>query len=262
MKIILLSAALMLVALGSNAQGLTPSPSPKGRVASAGRLTIEPRVGMTLSSFTGGGSGGATGKFGFTGCVDVEYGVSQLWSVSAGVGYVQFGASDYSEVPIIGYMTNYSLQKGYQLYVAEKNSMKYTLDYLTVPIMMGFHPYKGLTLRAGVQIGACVRTHAKGCMYVAAIATPNDEYGQATKDSSGDMPMTGLYGFDYDGDFDTGVNKLDVGIPVGLSYEFGHVVLDVRYVFGLLNMNKVDLEGHLRNSAFSATVGYKFKVTR
>ena len=59
MKIILLSAALMLVALGNNAQ------------TEKGRLTIEPRVGMTLSSFTGGGSGGATGKFGFTGCVDV-----------------------------------------------------------------------------------------------------------------------------------------------------------------------------------------------
>ena len=40
MKKILLFAALMLVALCSNGQGLTPSPSPKGRVASAGRLTI------------------------------------------------------------------------------------------------------------------------------------------------------------------------------------------------------------------------------
>ena len=60
MKNILLTAALMLVALGSNAQGLTPSPSPKGRVASAGRLTIEPRVGMTIATFTGSGAGGAT----------------------------------------------------------------------------------------------------------------------------------------------------------------------------------------------------------
>ena len=50
MKKQLLLAALMLVALGSNAQGLTPNPSPKGRVASAGRLTILPPVGMAKSS--------------------------------------------------------------------------------------------------------------------------------------------------------------------------------------------------------------------
>ncbi len=47
MKRQLLLAALMLVALGSNAQ------------TEKGRLTIQPRVGMTLASFTGGGSGGA-----------------------------------------------------------------------------------------------------------------------------------------------------------------------------------------------------------
>ena len=52
MKIILLSAALMLVALGSNAQ------------TEKGRLTIQPRVGMTVANFTGGGSGGALSRFG------------------------------------------------------------------------------------------------------------------------------------------------------------------------------------------------------
>ena len=48
MKNILLTAALMLVALGSNAQ------------TEKGRLTIQPRVGMTIATFTGSGAGGAT----------------------------------------------------------------------------------------------------------------------------------------------------------------------------------------------------------
>ena len=243
MRKIVIISALLIVTLSNNAQ------------TEKGRLTIQPRVGATLSSFTGGGSSGATGKFGFMGCIDAEYGVSQLWSVSAGVGYMQFGASDYSEKQTLGSITNYELQKSYLLYVIEKNSMKYTLDYLTVPIMIGFHPYRGLSLRAGVQIGACVRTYAKGYMYVATMANPKEE-------DSNPSIMTGLSGLEYDGDFDSGINKLDIGIPVSMSYEFGNVVLDARYVFGLLNVNKEDMGGHMRNSAFSVTVGYKFTVAK
>jgi hypothetical protein len=52
------------------------------------------------------------------------------------------------------------------------------------------------------------------------------------------------------------VRPIDIGIPVGIGYEYKNVTLDARYLFGLLNISKEDGE-HLRNSAFMFTLGYK-----
>ena len=259
MKNVLLTATLMLVALGSNAQGLTPSPSPKGRVASAGRLTIEPRVGMTIATFTGSGAGGATDKVGLTAGFELErYMNNPLWSVALGVGYTQLGARDFSTHYTIGVLDAMSSKfTRYTLAAAEKNSVTYSFDYLTLPLTVGFHPYKGLTLRTGVQVGFCVRSHAKGYAEVAAFANPQGE-GMTT---IGDPSMSGLVGVEVDGSIKEVVNTFDLGIPVGIGYDWKNLSVDARYVFGLTNVSKQEGE-HMRNRAFMLTLGYKFKVTR
>ena len=256
MKKQLLLAALMLVALGSNAQ------------TEKGRLTIQPRVGMTLASFTGGGSGGAlsrfgilrtnsgstTGKVGFTGGADIEYGLSDEWSVSAGVGYSQLGANDYGKPSMAGTLTDG--EKEYWIATAGKNNLKYSLDYLTVPITAAFHPYKGLSLLAGVQLGLCLGAHAEGSYYV-------DTGGALQPNTEQTLPSwltVNRRGESIDQDFDEYVHKIDLGIPVGIAYEYRNFVVDARYVFGLLNLSKWDFDGHLRNSAFSLTLGYKFVI--
>lgn len=240
MKRQLLLAALMLVALGSNAQ------------TEKGRLTIQPRVGMTLASFTGGGSGGATGKFGLTGGFDMEYGLSDLWSLSAGVGYTQMGASDYSAHPVTGVLS--SGNQNIQLLMEEKNGLRYSFDYVTVPVTAAFYPYKGLSLRSGVQLGVCVRSHAKGYYNVATmhVVQPGSYF------STNLMP--GLISLAIDGDFGSSMHKIDLGIPVGIAYEYRNFVLDARYVFGLMNLSKSEIDGHVRNSVFSLTLGYKFVI--
>ncbi|MBR2249571.1 MAG: PorT family protein [Prevotella sp.] len=246
MKNILLTAALMLVALGSNAQ------------TEKGRLTIEPRVGMTIATFTGSGAGGATDKVGLTAGFELErYMNDPLWSVALGVGYTQLGARDFSTHNMVGMMDAMSPNSTrYLLAAAEKNSVTYSFDYLTLPLTVGFHPYKGLTLRTGVQVGFCVRSHAKGYAEVAAFAIPQSE-GLTTIPS-----LIGHVGVEVDGSIKEVVNTFDLGIPVGIAYEWRNLSLDARYVFGLTNLSKSESDGHMRNRAFMLTLGYKFKVTR
>ena len=54
-------------------------------------------------------------------------------------------------------------------------------------------------------------------------------------------------------------NKFDLSIPIGISFEFSHVVIDARYLLGLTKVNK---EGNktCRNSVIMITTGYKFKL--
>ena len=52
------------------------------------------------------------------------------------------------------------------------------------------------------------------------------------------------------------MNKFDLSIPVGVSYEFYNVTLDARYNWGLTKiMNEGDA---FYNRVFQLTLGYKF----
>jgi hypothetical protein len=185
-----------------------------------------------------------------------------LWSVALGVGYTQLGARDFSRHIMMG-MLEQSVPtetKYFALIAADKNRVTYSLDYLVVPLTVGFHPYKGLSLRTGVQLGYCVRNQAKGYYEVFAKAyRPESVAGNIALDQS-DLQI-GDIGAEVDGDLDDEVNKFDVGIPVGIGYEWKNLSVDARYVFGLTNVSKQKGE-HMRNRAFMLTLGYKFKVTR
>ena len=68
---------------------------------------------------------------------------------------------------------------------------------------------------------------------------------------------TGLQlGFNVDDD-GTNAKSVDLSLPLGLSYQFGQVVLDGRYNLGL---TKVYRDVDWRNSVFQITLGYKFAL--
>ncbi len=122
---------------------------------------------------------------------------------------------------------NYSQQGAKQ----DKYDVTYKMDYLTVPIVANFYIVKGLAIKAGVQPGFNVKSK---------------------------MDATTVQA-----DFEDAVKKIDLSIPVGLSYEFRNIVLDARYNFGLtkmFDMNKVDLNS--KNLAFQLTLGYKFTLKK
>lgn len=102
-------------------------------------------------------------------------------------------------------------------------------DYLNIPILANYYIVKGLAIKAGIQPGFCV---------------------SAKQDFN--LPTIGK----FDGDVKSAVNTVDFSIPVGASYEYKNIILDMRYNFGLTNVTK-DSEKGTKNSVFQITLGYK-----
>ncbi len=93
------------------------------------------------------------------------------------------------------------------------------VDYLNIPVLLGAKPVRGLILKTGIQPG--IKLSAK-----------NIEEGL--------------------------VNNLTVSVPVGISYEFRHFVLDARYVFGTSLFETESVNS--RNKVISLTLGYRFTL--
>jgi uncharacterized alkaline shock family protein YloU len=65
----------------------------------------------------------------------------------------------------------------------------------------------------------------------------------------------------YDEDVKDQCNKLDVAIPIGVSYQIPTVpvYIDARYNLGLTKIVK-DIDESVKNQVFQLTVGYKFAL--
>jgi hypothetical protein len=117
---------------------------------------------------------------------------------------------------------NYA-QQGWKM---EGNGLEKTFkyDYLNVPLTGNFYVAKGLALKTGVQFGFLMSAKAE------------------------------------DTDIKNSCEKLNLSIPIGVSYEISNVVLDLRYNLGLSNTNKADDGNKLRSDLFQVTLGYKFAL--
>lgn len=54
--------------------------------------------------------------------------------------------------------------------------------------------------------------------------------------------------------------KFDLAIPLGISYEYKHFVLDARYNLGLIGIVK-GIDDTYRNSVFQFSLGYKIPLS-
>ena len=116
---------------------------------------------------------------------------------------------------------NYA-QQGWKM---EGNGLKetYKLDYLNVPLTGNFYVAKGLALKTGVQFGFLMNAKIE------------------------------------DADIKDACEKLNLSIPIGISYEISDFVLDLRYNLGLTKTNKDD-GNKLRSDLLQITLGYKFAL--
>lgn len=189
-----------------------------------GDITIQPRIGVTFSTISGNDvvSDDTKMKINLTYGFEAEYFFMNKLSIAGGLLFTNQGYKfDY-----------YEGQPG-------GNSVKKTGNfnnyYAAVPITVNYYIIEGLAVKAGVQPAFRVKTQLK------------------TNDSKLDMDDALDFLF---GNQDITLNKFDLSIPVGFSYEYNHITFDARYNFGLTKLFK-GVDDTSRNRVITLTLGYK-----
>lgn len=127
-------------------------------------------------------------------------------------------------------------------YQEKVSGLQYTLHYLEMPLMGGYEITRGLRLKAGVQLGYLLKARFMS----SSITTIKEDQDHSTIEAD-----------ETDIDVKDTFKKVDVCIPVGISYEFSNVVVEARYLIGVTTNS--DLV-KARNSGFVFTVGYGFDL--
>ena len=206
MKKLLTLMALMAVALSAQAQ------------YEEGDITIQPKVGMTISNITDGDKS----KINLTYGVEFERFFTDQFSASLGVMFTNQGCK-------------------YDIYSADgagnvSDDLKLDIYYGTLPIMANYYVLPGLALKAGIQPAFRVKARIE--------------------QNGNKIDLDNAIDAMYDGN-DNKLNTFDLSIPVGLSYEYAHITVDARYNFGVTKLISNADKG-IYNKVFILTLGYKF----
>ena len=114
------------------------------------------------------------------------------------------------------------------------------LDYANVPIMANLYVLPGLAIKAGAQLGFRMKAKVK---LDNSTFDMDEFYARSIGLGLGD---------------ELKVNKFDLSIPVGISYEYKNAVIEARYAWGLSKiMNYGD---PFYNRVIQLTLGYKFSM--
>jgi len=242
-KIALIITVMSVLCMTSNAQ------------EKVGRITIKPTKGITISKISGWEYSKYTkNNTSYTEGVEAEFIVKPWLGISTGVSYVLMESDIYIHEKYIKSMgrSQYMDQLNPSFYDRAKTKYR-TLDgpvahdYLTVPVLANFHIFKGFSVSAGVQTGFLLSSKIK----------TNYIYEQLTETLEEEICKPDIEYYD-EIERKNFCKNFDMGIPVGISYEYRKITLDARYYFGLTNIMKSAGEG--RNRYLTITLGYKFKV--
>lgn len=190
-----------------------------------GEITIQPRIGITISNITDGDKSKVNLAYG----VEFERFFTDQFSASLGVIFTNQGCKWEIERAEV-----YSAADG----TGKKDSddMKLDIYYGTLPIMANYYILPGLALKAGIQPAFRVKARIE--------------------QNGNKIDLDNAIDAMYDGN-DNKLNTFDLSIPVGLSYEYAHITVDARYNFGVTKLISNADKG-IYNKVFIMTLGYKF----
>ena len=184
-----------------------------------GDITIQPKVGMTISNITDGDNW----KINLTYGVEFERFFTDQFSASLGVMFTNQGCK-------------YKVYTYYGDIGAESYPIKLDIYYGTLPIMANYYVLPGLALKAGIQPAFRVKARVEQ---------------DGTK-----IDLDRAIDAMYDGN-DNKLRTFDLSIPVGFSYEFKGITFDARYNIGVTKLISDTDEG-IYHKVFIMTLGYKF----
>ena len=183
-----------------------------------GDITIQPKVGITISNITDGDKS----KVNLTYGVEFERFFADQFSASLGVMFTNQGCK-------------------YDIYSVDgagnvSDEMKLDIYYGTLPIMANYYVLPGLALKAGIQPAFRVKAKIK----YKGEKVDFDNYIDTMFPGEGNK-----------------LNTFDLSIPVGFSYEFKGITFDARYNIGVTKLIS-DTDESIYNKVFIMTLGYKF----
>ena len=214
----------------------------------SGKLSVIPQVGVSLAKFSehtlfysnGSQSGPIDDRFkaGFLAGAELMYNTSNDLAFTLGCFYVQAGNHylDHEE-------GDGSTGEGI-------TSNNVTIGQISVPLMVNYYLVPGLAVKGGVELNFNTS------------ATWKYSYTNYTTDKSGvrtyQQPVEQK-------NSDLHPNSVTVSIPLGLSFEYEHVVIDARYHVPLTKAFKNDnvltsTWGDAKNMLVTITAGYRFEL--
>lgn len=229
---------LLLLCVASTAMAQRPE----------GTLSVVPRLGVNVSKLSGleynypveGGlfsTEKAKAVAGLTVGADVEYQLTDLFYLSAGLDYsIQRSKFDNCKA-FDGEDADFQYFTGY-------SSNKVKTQYIHLPLMVGCYVYNTLSVKAGLQFGYGMSS--KWSCDISALTVD-----KVTKEETATRPEG------WSESMTSRMKRLEIGIPVGVAYEYEHVLLDLRYYHGL---TKVFKEDNVKNRSLTLTVGYRFDI--
>ena len=187
-----------------------------------GTFSIQPKAGINISNLSN--KDNAKVKVGFTAGAEAEYQLTKQLSLSAGAMFSTQGAKSTTVFREVDNTTKEIRE------VDIKNTMEF--DYINVPILANYYIIEGLAVKLGIQPGFNIVAKRKR----------TDGVDKVSKNLS---------------DLGVDVRKVDISIPIGVSYEFNDFVVDARFNLGLTEV--ADLVKS-KNRVFQITFGYQIDL--
>lgn len=182
-------------------------------------------------------------KAGLTAGAELTYQATKEWAFSLGAFYTQAGSKYKDFEAVVKPSATDKAEETESTWNGHAiSNMHNSFDYITVPVMAHYRLIEGLSVKAGVELGFLVNAKRE---WDENLFTIDIETNVRTYEA----PKT------YETDIKDEAKGLTVAIPVGISYEYEHVVLDARYHIPLTkSMKNIDT----RNRLATITVGYRF----